>query len=58
MLDRPKLGPKLFSFFHLFKFGSLGFPEVTENDSLEHCLTGSGGKTCKENVWASYWVQN
>ena len=43
-----KLGSKL-GFCHFFKFGSLVFHKISEDDSLEYCLTTIGGKTHEKN---------
>ena len=39
---------RLFVIF--FKFGSLVFLEMAQNDSLEHCVTPSRGKTHEKNL--------
>ena len=36
-------------FCHFYKFGSLVFMEIAQNENLEHCLTTSSGKTYEKN---------
>ena len=36
-------------FWHFLKFGSLVFPQIAQDDSLEQCLTTSRGKTHEKN---------
>ena len=43
-----KIRSKISFFCHFLKFGSLVFLQIAQDDSLEHCLTTSRGKTCKE----------
>ena len=43
-----KIRPKAF-FCHFLKFGSLVFPEIAQNDSLEQFLTTIRGKTHEKN---------
>ena len=37
-------------FCHFFKFGCLVFLEIVQDDSLEHCLTTSRGKTQEKKL--------
>ena len=45
----PKSGPKLGFLSFFLKFGPLVSLEITLDDSLEHCLTISRGKTHEKN---------
>ena len=55
--NRPKSGPKLcFMLFSQVWF--ISFPENCRNDSLEHCLTTSRGKTHKKSFGAPSWDRN
>ena len=44
-----KIGPKVRFFVIFLKFGPLVFLEIAQEDSLEHCLTTSKGKTHGKN---------
>ena len=39
------------SFCYFLKFATLVFLEIAYNDSLQQCLTSSGGKAFKERFW-------
>ena len=43
------IGPKIRFFVIFLKFGPLVFLEIAQEDSLEHCLTTSKGKTHGKN---------
>ena len=45
-------------FCYFFKFGSLVFLEIAQDDSLEHGLTISRGKTHEKKLGVPKWVQN
>ena len=53
----PKSGPKL-GFCHFLKFGSLALLEIAQDNSLEHCLTTSSGKTREKKLGCPNWVRN
>ena len=40
-------------FCHFLKFGSLVFPEITYNNSLQQCLTSSRGKIHEKKICGS-----
>ena len=42
-------------FWHFLKFGS--FLEIAYYDSLQQCLTSTGGKTYEKNFWGCYLGQ-
>ena len=46
----PKWDPKL-GFCHFLKFGSLVFLEIAYNNSFQHCITSSRGKTHTKNFF-------
>ena len=49
-VKQAKIGSKISLFCHFFKFGSLVFLEMAQDDSLEHRVTPSRGKTHEKNL--------
>ena len=43
-------------FYHFFKFVSLVFLEISQDDSLKHCLTTSRSKTNAKELWGEGWM--
>ena len=43
-------------FCHIIKSGLLIFREIASDDSLEHCLTSSRGKTHGKKLGAPNWI--
>ena len=56
-LNRPKLGPQL-NFLSFSQVWFISFPRNFIDDSLEHCLTTSRGKTHEKSFGAPSCVQN
>ena len=44
-------------FCHFLKFSSLVFLEISYNDSLQQCLTPSGGKTHEKKLGVQIWAK-
>ena len=53
-----KICPEISFFCYFLKFGSLVFLEIPYNDSLQQCLTSSGGKTHESKIWGQNCAQN
>ena len=55
--SRPKSSPKL-NFLPFSQVWFISFPGNSINDSLEHCITTSRGKTHEKSFEAPSWIQN
>ena len=56
--NKPKIRAKIRFFVIFFKFGSLVFLEMVQDNSWEHCLTTRRVKTLEKIFWAPNWVRN
>ena len=62
-LCNPNLGPTGLNqvqnevFRHFPEFESLVFLEIAYSDTLQQCLTSSGGKTHEKSFWTQIWVK-
>ena len=56
--NRPKIRAKIRFFVIFFKFGSLVFLEMVQDNSWEHCLTTRRVKSLEKNFWAPNLVRN